>query len=109
MKLKLKGRIWLETENGIQFGAGRIELLEQILRDGSISNAARKMKMSYRQAWEQVESMNKSSKHPLVIKNSGGSGGGGSLVTEEGRKVIEAFRKIETDFLKYSKKNVIKV
>lgn len=66
MKMQVKGRVWLETAKGTFAGEGRITLLEKIEEFGSITEAARSMKMSYRQAWEQIDAMNKQSEKPLV-------------------------------------------
>ncbi|HRH12586.1 MAG TPA: LysR family transcriptional regulator [Bacteroidia bacterium] len=98
MKMQVKGRVWLETAKGTFAGEGRITLLEKIEEFGSITEAARSMKMSYRQAWEQIDAMNKQSEKPLVIKVSGGAGGGGSVVTNEGKKVIQLYKQINKKF-----------
>lgn len=109
MKLKAKGRVWLETEKGSIAGEGRITLLEMIMKYGSISDAALSMKMSYRQAWEQINAMNKQSKKPLVIKVSGGNGGGGSMVTEEGKRVIKVYKKLTREFEQFIKKQKLQL
>lgn len=99
--LKVSGRIWMETASGITIGSGRIILLENILRLGSITLAAKEMKMSYRQAWEQVDAMNRMGSIPLVIRVSGGKGGGGTRLTEEGEKMIKAFHSLTSKFEKF--------
>lgn len=109
MKYKVKGRIWIETEKGAYFGSGRITLLERIKEFGSITVAAKSMKMSYRQAWEQVESMNKQAEKPLVIKNSGGLGGGGTQLTKEGERVISLYNNVSEQFLEFAKSSQVKV
>lgn len=104
MKMQVRGRVWLETAKGTFAGEGRITLLEKIEEYGSITEAARSMKMSYRQAWEQIDAMNKQSEKPLVIKVSGGAGGGGSVVTNEGKKVIQLYKQINKKFDEFVKK-----
>ncbi|WP_420535706.1 winged helix-turn-helix domain-containing protein, partial [Acinetobacter pittii] len=54
--LKLQIRILLEQN--IAFGPGKADLLEAIERTGSISQAAKSMNMSYRRAWQLVDTMN---------------------------------------------------
>lgn len=76
-------------------GPGRADLIDAIDRSGSISAAAREMGMSYRRAWLLVESTNASFVEPLVVANTGGSGGGGALVTEFGRGVVAHYRAME--------------
>jgi len=72
----LRGRIWIEGGDGTFLGYGRAELLERIERFGSISQAARSMNMSYRHAWELVDSINRQAKSPLVETSVGGRKGG---------------------------------
>lgn len=102
MKFRVNGRIWIETDSGTFAGYGRITLLERISQFGSITEAAKSMKMSYRQAWELIDSMNKQSERPLVTKVSGGAGGGGTVLTGEGEKLIAEYKKIHEDFRKFS-------
>lgn len=94
----LKGRFWIESPQGTFLGSGRVLLLERIREYGSISAAARSMQMSYRQAWELVNSMNQHSSTPLVQRATGGKGGGGASLTRTGEKAIELFWAVKQDF-----------
>ena len=102
--ITIKGRIWVETSKGAYFGSGRVALLEKIKEYGSITDAAKSMKMSYRQAWEQVDAMNKQADKPLVIKNSGGIGGGGTQLTKEGEKMIHLYCNLQKNFNEFLKR-----
>jgi molybdate transport repressor ModE-like protein len=62
----------------IDVGPGKIELLEQIERAGSLSKAARDNGMSYRRAWQLLESLNSSFATPVAVARMGGYGGGGA-------------------------------
>lgn len=86
---RVNGRIWLETEQGHQLGPGRYELLKTIKELGSITEAAKKMNMSYRHAWEIIKELNAVSGDLIVEKNSGGKGGGGSKLTAKGEALLE--------------------
>ncbi|MGH6629417.1 MAG: winged helix-turn-helix domain-containing protein [Burkholderiales bacterium] len=77
-------------------GPGKAELVERIGRTGSISAAAREMGMSYRRAWQLVESMNASFREPVVQTATGGKRGGGALVTAFGERVVAQFRAMES-------------
>ena len=76
-------------------GPGKVALLEEIGRHGSISAAARAMDMSYRRAWLLVESMNTGFSQPLVTTATGGKRGGGAELTEFGREVLRRYREME--------------
>jgi molybdate transport system regulatory protein len=91
---EVKGSIWINTSNGMIIGPGKANLLQKIEETGSISAAARSMKMSYRQAWYHIATMNKNAGTPLVIKSTGGSGGGGADITTEGKKVLKQYNAI---------------
>ena len=88
-------RFRILSESLIALGPGKVDLLESIARSGSISQAARERKLSYRRAWNMVDTMNRCFNVPLVISNTGGKGGGGAKLTVTGRKIIELYRKME--------------
>jgi len=92
--LKVKNRLWIEGRNGAFLGQGRTTLLQSIEEHGSISKAASSMNLSYLKAWKLVDSMNKASKKPLVVRVSGGKGGGGSTLTEYGRNAISIYEEL---------------
>ena len=76
-------------------GPGKADLLDAIAETGSISAAARKMKMSYRRAWLLVETMNECFREPLVETLTGGPHGGGAQVTALGLEVVRRYRQME--------------
>jgi len=94
----VRGRIWIDGPEGTFIGWGRVNLLEQIREHGSITKAAKSLEMAYRHAWDLVDSMNRQSKMPFVEVTTGGKGGGGARVTEEGEKAIRLFRQFAEDF-----------
>ena len=92
-KLKLQLRVLFNED--IAFGPGKAELLEEIRRSGSISQAAKNMNMSNRRAWQLVETMNHSFQSALVETQKGGTHGGGAKVTDLGEKILNQFRQME--------------
>ncbi len=92
--LNLKLRIYNEDE--IAFGPGKAELLLAIHATGSISKAAKQMNMSYRRAWQLVNTMNRNFISPLVSTQTGGSYGGGTQVTAFGLQILEKYQKMQT-------------
>ena len=98
---RLRGRVWIEGPEGTFLGYGRVVLLERIREYGSISAAARSMEMSYRHAWELVDSMNRQAPSPVVEKVTGGRGGGGAQLTAAGERAIDGFWEMYRDFRRY--------
>jgi len=94
--------VWIQEEQGHFIGKGRVELLERIQHTGSITKAAKAMKMSYRQAWQMVTDMNSRSDMPIVEKILGGKGGGGAIVTQAGEKAIKLFYEVDEKMKKYA-------
>ena len=86
-------RLYLNHERPL--GPGKVQILESIRDCGSISQAARGMKMSYRSAWLLVDSMNSQFKQPVVNTVLGGRGGGSATLTPFGLTLIDRYRAME--------------
>lgn len=87
----LEGRFWISKSEHNFLGKGRIELLLCIDETGSITKAAKMMKMSYKAAWDTVDAMNNISEKPLVERVKGGKGGGGTRLTEYAKELIKTY------------------
>jgi molybdate transport system regulatory protein len=87
-----KSKVWVEKDGKLLMGWGRATLLERIDQLGSISAAARSMKLAYRNAWLWVEAMNRLAQIPLVEKSTGGVHGGYARLTEEGRRIVKEYK-----------------
>jgi len=97
--LKINGRIWLETSGGERFiGVGRMELLEHIQQSGSINLAAKAMNMSYKRAWDLVQSFNRLAEQPMVVTQTGGQKGGGATLTKEGLVYLKRYQELLARF-----------
>lgn len=81
--------------SGARLGPGKAALLESIRDSGSISAAARDMGMSYKRAWLLLASINQAFEHPAVDAATGGHRGGGAVLTDFGRELLERYRRIE--------------
>ncbi|PKB16344.1 winged helix-turn-helix domain-containing protein [Flavobacterium sp. 5] len=103
-KYKIEVRLWVESTEGPFLGIGKVWLLENIKKTGSITNAAKEMKMAYRQAWQLVQEMNQRAESPLVEKLLGGKGGGGARLTDAGEKAIITFYEIEKRIKDFAQK-----
>jgi molybdate transport system regulatory protein len=94
----LVGKLSVETDGSAFLGAKRISLLEAIGRTGSISQAAKAVPLSYKAAWDAVDAMNNAAERPLVARATGGRNGGGTQLTDYGRKVIAMYRAVELEY-----------
>lgn len=103
--LELIGKLWIELDGIKVIGPGRVELLERIVKCGSIRQAAMQMEMPYRQAWQLIEHMNTHLDAPVVISRRGGKGGGNAEVTEKGQQVILQFNTLYEKFQQFLTEN----
>jgi molybdate transport system regulatory protein len=78
-------------------GPGKIALLEHIGSSGSLSRAARELRMSYRRAWQLLESLNNGFAKPVAATVRGGRAGGGATLTPFGRELIQVYRKFDAE------------
>jgi molybdate transport system regulatory protein len=78
-------------------GPGKIALLEHIVASGSLSQAARELRMSYRRAWQLLESVNGCFREAVVVTSRGGRGGGGATLTALGRQLIRVYRSFDRE------------
>jgi molybdate transport system regulatory protein len=93
-------RLRLRLASGIELGPGKADLLEGILDTGSISAAGRRMRMSYKRAWQLVDELNRLFDAPLVDPAKGGAGGGGAALTKRGEDVLLRYRRMHADCCK---------
>jgi molybdate transport system regulatory protein len=94
-KAAIRFRVDLGREEAI--GPGKIALLEQIERGGSLSQAARELGMSYRRAWQLLDSLNHSFRERVAVTAKGGRRGGGATLTAFGRELIRTYRDFDAE------------
>jgi molybdate transport system regulatory protein len=87
--------IRIDLASGARIGPGKVAVLEEIARAGSISGAGRALHISYRRTWELVEDLNRSLGSPVVETLAGGRSGGGASLTPVGRAIVAQYRAIE--------------
>lgn len=68
----------------------RIDILKQVARHGSISEAARSAGVSYKAAWQAIHTLTNLAGEPLVDSSVGGAGGGGARITAAGERLLHA-------------------
>ncbi len=94
-RLQLKGSLWVEADGRSLGGHGRIALLKAVAEQGSITRAAQAFGMSYKAAWDAIEAMNSRSGVPLVERATGGRGGGGTRLTEQGLRLVQRYDQVD--------------
>ncbi|KVP37397.1 TOBE domain-containing protein [Burkholderia ubonensis] len=99
--LELGGELWLRAGAQMLGGSTRIALLAAIGETGSITRAAKAVGISYKGAWEAIDTMNNLAGEPLVLRATGGKGGGGTTLTPRAASLIAAFRTIEREHRRF--------
>ena len=94
---QIKTVVRIIHQDYIAMGPGKADLLDSIASQGSISAAAKHMRMSYKRAWDLVTIMNGTFKQPLVLTAIGGSQGGGASLSPLGKEVLQQYRTIQTE------------
>ncbi|TCW85459.1 molybdenum-dependent transcriptional regulator [Burkholderia sp. SRS-46] len=99
--LELGGELWLRAGTQTLGGTARIALLAAIGETGSITRAAKAVGISYKAAWDAIDTMNNLAGEPLVQRATGGKGGGGTVLTPRATSLIAAFRTIEREHRRF--------
>lgn len=95
--MKIKSKIWIETENGIFLGEGRVQLLKKIDETGSLNKASKALNISYQKAWRLIDEVSKTTKQTIIETKIGGAKGGGTSLTPYGKSLIIIFETINKD------------
>jgi len=85
---QIKSSFWIEVEGKRCFGKGKMQLLELIEKTGSINKAAKEMKMSYKKAWTLINELNGQFATPIIVTQSGGKEGGGTVLTDGAKQLM---------------------
>src|SRR5262245_65019844 len=94
-RLELKGALWMTIGGRSLGGRDRIDLLRAVAEEGSITQAARTIGMSYKAAWDAIDTMNNLAGEVLVERNTGGRGGGSTRLTPLGERLVDRFDEID--------------
>ncbi len=99
--VRLEGSLAFSSKAGSLGGGQRIALLEAIAVTGSISQAAKTVGLSYKGAWDAVETMNNLADHPLVETSTGGHRGGGTRLTASGEQLVRSYRAADEEHARF--------
>ena len=95
-ELRARSKVWIERDGEVVLSEWRIDLLDAVAETGSLSKAAERLGVPYRTAWDRIRQLESRLGVQLLASESGGSAGGGSTLTTEGRDIVERFRRMTT-------------
>ena len=90
----IRFRCWIDIDKEKFFGPGPHQLLLLIEQEGSIAKAAKTMGMSYKKAWDLINTLNAKGSQPYVISQKGGQKGGGAELTQHAKTVIISYQNL---------------
>lgn len=100
----VRPRIYIN--DNISLGPGKIDLLRAIEGFHSLSAAAKDLGIPYKRAWLLIDTLNKGVGKPVVVTSTGGSKGGGTVLTPLGKSLLEWYDKTETKLNEQSQKDL---
>lgn len=100
---ELAGSIWFRS-GAVNWGnPRRMALLAAIHEHGSISAAARHIDLSYKAAWDAIDTMNNLSEEPLVLRTTGGQRGGGAALTPRALEILGLYQQLDAAHQRFMK------
>lgn len=93
-RVEARAKIWFERDGKLVLSDWRVELLTAVDETGSLTRAAERLDVPYRTAWSKLKEIEEQLGIRLLETQSGGAGGGGSLLTPEARELIARFRRV---------------
>lgn len=100
-KQHLEAPLQLHYGSGLLLAGDGVRLMQAIAEHGSINRAAKAAGISYRTAWQRVESLNNLAESALVARATGGKGGGGTQLTAAGERLLALYRDMEREHQQY--------
>jgi molybdate transport system regulatory protein len=92
-QMEPRAKLWVEQDGKLVLSDYRVRMLELIEETGSLAEAAARMGLSYRRAWGKLREIEGNLGLRLVDSAAGGAGGGGSRLTDDGRRLVDLFRR----------------
>jgi molybdate transport system regulatory protein len=88
-------KLWIESDGKLVMSDYRVRLLEAVANTGSLSKAAESMRLSYRRAWGKLKELEENLGYALVASEAGGSSGGRTILTDDAREFVRAYRRFQ--------------
>jgi len=94
INIRFNYKIWIETaeEKGI-LGYGQMRLLKAINETGTLNNAMKEIGFNYRKSWSKLKEIESLLGFKIIITHRGGAEKGNTVLTEKGKRLIEAFER----------------
>ena len=105
-KFHLKVRVYNEE---IAFGKGIAQILELVEQYGSLTAAYKTMGMSSSKAWKILHRAEADLGYPLLKSVSGGAHGGGTVLTPEGKELLEKYGQFEAQVQAFANETFHKI
>ena len=100
----VRTKVWLEAAGLHVFGSGLARLLENVERLGTLRQAAEAADISYRHAWNITRGAEEHLGKVLLVRQAGGRRGGGSVLSADGRHMLEAFKRLDEQVAAYAQR-----
>jgi molybdate transport system regulatory protein len=89
-------KLWIYSDSrGGVFGDGKLRLLQEIERQGSLTEAAAALGISYRKAWGDLRKAEECLQKQLIERFRGGRGGGQTTLTGDGRELVKRYSQFQ--------------
>lgn len=91
--MDVRAEVKVIIKNGSEFlmGPGVFALLNAIAENSSVSEAAKSINVSYSKAWKMIREAEEGAGEALVIRSTGGKGGGQASLTEAANKLLKSY------------------
>lgn len=90
--------MWMETADGVGIlGDGKWQILKAVETEGSLTAACQKLGLTYRRTWGDLKKIEQQLGFPLLERHRGGKEGGMSELSEQGKKLVQAFDRFHDD------------
>ncbi len=97
LPIEISGSIWFRSGEQQWGNQRRMALLAAIGDKGSITAAAKQINLSYKAAWDAVDTMNNLAGEPLVLRTTGGQRGGGATLTPRAQELIHLYQALHQE------------
>ena len=108
--MKIRTKVWVDDDHDkVIFGSGRVRILEAIDRLGSMNEAAKELKMSYRAVWGRIKSTEDRMGAKILAKRPGGGKKRGSTLTPAGKRLLERYKLLKERIIKMADQEYEKI